>query len=147
MTTFTTEDRIIAEKPPVPTEEELAQIRYNQWQIKWGKDWVDAVKGGWNTQTTIQYFWPLTEQEELGLNFEGCEKPKLTTVSSGSGVTFCFPDATWGTTTINSNILSINPSDPVGQLSIGGVHIGIEKKPSWLQKQLYKLMGFNWKDK
>ena len=51
-------------------------------------------------QTQIEFFWPLTEQIPLDLDYTGCDTtPKL------------------------------------------------EKEPSWLQKILYKALGFNWKDK
>jgi len=96
-------------------------------------------------QIEIAFFWPLTEQIPLGLDYAGCAKPP--TVSPyhfDNGIT------TWttGTTAISPQPqLTITPNNPVGTLSIGGVNIGLEKKPSWLQKQLHKLLGFNWKDK
>jgi len=52
----------------------------------------------------------------------------------------------WGTTSI-SPTLSVSPTNSVGELSIGGVNIGIEKKPSALQRILYKLLGFKWSEK
>jgi hypothetical protein len=97
-------------------------------------------------QIEITFFWPLTEQIPLELDYAGCAKPP--TVSpyyfNTNGIT------TWttGTTAISPQPqLTITPNNPVGTLSIGGVNIGLEKKPTWLQKQLHKLLGFNWKDK
>jgi hypothetical protein len=97
-------------------------------------------------QIEIAFFWPLTEQIPLELDYVGCAKPS--TVSpyhfNPNGIT------TWttGTTAISPQPqLTITPNNPVGTLSIGGVNIGLEKKPTWLQKQLHKLLGFNWKDK
>lgn len=95
-------------------------------------------------QTEIQFFWPLTEQIDLGLNFEGCEKPKLSVPYSPAGPTFTISNATW--TTNIAPTLSVFPQNSVGQLNIGGVQIGMEKEPSWIQKLLYKLLGFDWKD-
>ena len=123
MTTFTTEDR-----------EYFCQ---NPWPNPWAspKDY---------RQTEIDFFWPLTEQIPLGLDYEGCEKPKLSvsTITGTEKYEF-YPF------TIPTNIaptLSINPSNPVGQLVIGGMQIGLEKQPTWYQKVVYKLLGFNWKD-
>ena len=96
-------------------------------------------------QLQIEFFWPLTEQIPLDLDYTGCS-PKPSeglTISSGSGVTFASP--TW--TTSIAPTLTVSPIDSKGTLSIGGVNVGLEKEPSWLQKILYKALGFNWKDK
>lgn len=122
MTTFTTEDRIGAEAIPEPS-----------WRERWGDRWIDAIEKNWTNQNSIEYFWPLTEQIPLGLNFEGCEPPKLYTLSN---------------TTV-SNVpaqLTITPNNPVGQLTLGPMSIGLESEPKWYQKVLYKLLGFNWKN-
>ena len=124
MTTFTTEDR-----------EYFAQ---NPWPQPWAspKDY---------NQTEIQFFWPLTEQIPLGLDYNGCEKPKLSVSTIIGTEKYEFYPTT--SSTIQSTVLSINPTNPVGQLSIGGIQIGMEDEPKWYQKVLYKLLGFNWKDR
>ena len=48
---------------------------------------------------------------------------------------------------VNTPTLSVQPKNSVGQLNIGGIQIGMEKQPTWYQKVVYKLLGFNWKDK
>jgi hypothetical protein len=93
-------------------------------------------------QLEIQFFFPLTEQIPLELDYAGCAKPPI--VLAEQQVLFT-TGATWATA-INPQ-LTITPNNPVGTLSIGGVNIGLENKPTWLQKQLHKLLGFNWKDK
>lgn len=107
----------------------------------WGKQYIAREYDP--RQLQIEYFFPLTEQIALPLDFEGCDtKPKLTTLSCETG------GITWST--VSTNIapqLTIDPIDSVGQLSIGGIRVGLEKKPSWAQRQLHKLLGFNWKDK
>ena len=91
----------------------------------------------------VQFF-PLTEQIPLDLDVEGCDtKPKITylygTVTDG---------ITWSTVATNmAPQLTITPIDSVGELSIGGINVGLEKKPTWLQRRLHKLLGFNWRDK
>jgi hypothetical protein len=96
-------------------------------------------------QLRIEYFWPLTEQIGLDLDYNGCDTRQSSglTVSSGTGITFANP--TWTTTVAPT--LSVSPTDAVGTLSIGGVNVGLEAKPKWYQKALFKILGFNWKDK
>jgi hypothetical protein len=122
MTTFTTEDRIFTAQYPWPAQ-----------------PWANAKD---YRQAEIPFFWPLTEQIPLGLDYTGCEKPKITTINP---VTFSVSNATWSTNI--SPTLSVKPQNSVGQLNIGGIEIGLEKEPKWHQKVLYKLLGFNWKNK
>ena len=99
-------------------------------------------------QLSIEYFWPLTEQIPLDLDYTGCEKPKLE-YSNPTGFTI-LDGGTWGTTTISNAIaptLSVSPVNPVGYLELGPLHVGQEKKPNILQRYFFKLLGFNWKDK
>ena len=123
MTTFTTEDRIFTAQYPWPN-------------VPWAnaKDY---------RQTEIQFFFPLTEQISLGLDYTGCEKPQSYTLSSDTGV-YTVGGLSWSTI---SPQLTIHATNSVGQLNIGGVSIGLEKHPTWYQRVVYKLLGFNWKDK
>ena len=134
MTTFTTEDRISSTqyftKGPWPNF-----------------PWTNAKD---YRQTEIEFFFPLTEQIPLGLDYTNCEKQKLTvTKIDGFTGTFSLPNTTWATvsTTTISPQLTITPNNSVGEISIGGIRVGLEKKPTWLQRKLHKLLGFNWKDK
>ena len=94
-------------------------------------------------QLEFQYFFPLTEQIPLALDYTGCAKPKLSVpFSAGTGLcTLAAP--TWSTNIAPT--LSVKPQNSVGQLNIGGIEIGMEKEPKWYQKMMYKLLGFNWK--
>lgn len=136
MTTFTTEDRLQFQKPSEPT-----------WEEKWGKVWVDSIKGDhdWYTQTKIEYFWPLTEQIGLELDYTGCSKESTLSYTIGSTV---IGGQTWGTIGMSTIApqLTITPNNPVGTLSIGGINIGLEKKPNIFQRVIHKLLGFGWKD-
>jgi hypothetical protein len=98
-------------------------------------------------QTEIQFFFPLTEQIGLELSYEGCDTQTQSTYSiwrdsTSTGVTW----TTVPTATISPQ-LTITPIHSVGELSIGGIRVGLETKPTWLQSKLHKLLGFNWKDK
>ena len=93
----------------------------------------------------VQFF-PLTEQIPLELSYEGCDtKPKLAPYTWKES-----DSTTYGWATVATNIspqLTITPTNSVGEISIGGIRVGLEKKPSWIQRRLHKLLGFNWKDK
>ena len=114
MTTFTTEDRIFTTQYPWPN-------------VPWAnaKDY---------RQTEIEFFFPLTEQIPLGLDYTGCEKPKLSVTTLDGGTTFFVLAPTWGTTTINPT-LSVQPQNSVGQLNIGGIQIGMEKQKTPIKKR------------
>lgn len=80
-------------------------------------------------QLEIQFFWPLTEQLKLDLDFSECDKPVLSTtinnsVTSGQILTHNGSNLTW-TTTFN----------------IDNVTFKSEKKISWLGRKLYNIMG------
>ena len=151
MTTITSEDRITSSQyftdPGILSDPNP-------------KIWSDVDKSWWGNQdpypsyqlslknikqVEIEFFWPLTEQIPLGLDYTGCEKPKLS-VSLDSGTTSFYLAPTWGTTNI-APTLSVKPQNSVGQLNIGGIEIGLEKQPTWYQKVVFKLLGFNWKDR
>jgi hypothetical protein len=119
MTTFTTEDR--------------------EWAY-----WHNYNLPKYNRQIEIEFFWPLTEQVPLDLDYTNCERPKLTMPTDELN-SITVSAATW-TTSINPQ-LTVTPINAVGQLTIGGINVGLDKKPTWLQRQLHKLLGFSWKDK
>ena len=101
-------------------------------------------------QLEFKFFFPLTEQIPLGLDYTDCEKPKLTYASS-TGLTIAgATGATWITTStdISAATLKVSkPDDIVGYFEIGPLQVGREKEPNILQKLIYKLLGFNWKGK
>lgn len=139
MTTFTTEDRIFSETVPEPT-----------WEERWGKTWVDAIRKNWNNQVDIKWFWPLTEQTELDLDYGPTH---LHYRAQGIAGVHSMPiqgsihEFTTVATTWASPSITITPTNSVGNLNLGGVSIGMENKPKWYQRALFKLLGFNWKDK
>ena len=121
MTTFTTEDR--------------------EWAF-WNT--YDCPK--YNRQTEIDFFWPLTEQISLGLNYDGCDtrENKGLYFSSGSSMYLS-----------NGSTMSVN-ADPIAWLSVNTnrleldveqTTILVKKKPALYRRALYKLMGIDWRIK
>ena len=101
-------------------------------------------------QLEIKYFWPLTEQIPLDLDYTGCEKPKLYTSSGGYTIANAATGTTWVTTAsdITASTLVLNkPGDIEGYFEIGPLQVATDKEPNILQKVIYKLLGFNWKKK
>ena len=140
MTTFTSEDRKMSSQyftdPGINDEGFFSRS-------PWPTDPWFTTKD--YRQTEIEFFFPLTEQIPLGLDYTGCEKPKITTLDTTG---FLMPS--WGITTVSNSVntptLTVQPQNSVGQLNIGGIQIGMEKQPTWYQKVVFKLLGFNWKD-
>jgi len=125
MTTFTTEDR--------------------EWAY-WNT--YDCPK--YSKQIEIEFFWPLTEQIPLDLEYgpthlhyraQGIAGVHSMPIQGSIHEFTIVP-----TTTSITPTLSVSPTNSVGQLNIGGIQIGMENKPKWYQKVLYKLLGFNWRN-
>ena len=88
-------------------------------------------------QQSIQFFWPLTEQIPLDLDYTNCEKPTLT-VGQPTGPTFY----TNGTTAATWVAMEINPQ----RLSIDVEEVIFKqrKQPSLLRRIVYKIIGLKW---
>jgi hypothetical protein len=83
-------------------------------------------------QLEIKFFWPLTEQIPLDLDYSNCERPKLTIDSTGILI---------GNTNglyISTGATSITPF-----LRIENEHLTVafSKKQPWYRKWIYKLLG------
>ena len=92
-------------------------------------------------QLNIEYFFPLTEQIPLELDYTDCAKPKLwTTIDSGLTLTVGTGGTTW--TTMPTNIGS-----PSFTINVDAMPITIisKKKPNFIMKFIYKSMGMKWK--
>jgi len=110
MTTFTTEDR--------------------EWAF-----WNNYHAPIYNRQTEIQFFWPLTEQLPLELDYAPCEPPKLK-VNYDQTHTF------YPTTTGNITITGANMC-----LDVETTTVKLKSSPHLLQRILYNLLGIKWKIK
>ena len=104
-----------------------------------------------NLQLEIQYFWPLTEQIPLDLDYTECNQPKYyvpsvpwgsigPSLDAGTGYTFTnqLTNQQWNTTSISAGKL---------QLDVDTTVIKVNDKPPLLRRGLYKLLGINWEIK
>jgi hypothetical protein len=97
-------------------------------------------------QLEIQYFFPLTEQIPLDLDYTDCDKPKLwfinSTVLSTDGIT----STSWA---VPSTIQFHADTESVGYWKVGeGLQMHNKKRPSWLHQMMTKVFfGWKWEDK
>lgn len=85
-------------------------------------------------QQEIKFFWPLTEQIPLDLDYTGCQKPAIS-VSSGFGTSITTVPTQW----ITSNSVK---SDEIDTKKLS---IVLDKKPNFVVRWLYKILHINWK--
>ena len=88
-------------------------------------------------QREIEFFWPLTEQIPLDLDYSNCVKPKLTISNAGgTGSTISSFPITGTTWTTSSFRMQENETTMI-----------VSKKPNLLRKLVFKLLGFKWEVK
>jgi hypothetical protein len=94
-------------------------------------------------QLEIQYFFPLTEQIPLDLDYTQPEKPLFWNTSVTSG-TYLIANGNGGTTwtTISNNLGTPSFTINVDEMPITIVS---KKKPNFIMKFIYKSMGMKWK--
>ena len=86
-------------------------------------------------QLEIEYFWPLTEQIPLDLDYTDCEKPKLSTLLTyNTSVNI----GNWSTTSIIANNLTID---------VASTTFKVDKEPNIIRKGLLNILGIKWEKK
>lgn len=109
-------------------------------------------------QLEIDYFWPLTEQVLLDLDFKPCqdyEEEKRKSYLSSSVLSGQFLVAgggigsTWATIDTN-NVLRFKPdADAIGYWELNkDMQVWRKQRPNWLHQKMTKaFFGWEWKDK
>ena len=92
-------------------------------------------------QLELEYFWPLTQQVPLDLDYKGCDKPKLTTFINdpyiiGNG--FLYSNGATTSYAITTSKLSIDVDSTI---------IKVSEKPNIIRRGLYKALGVKWEKK
>jgi len=101
------------------------------------------------TQQEIEFFWPLTEQIRLDLDYTDCYKPQhyCSSVNSIGAI----PVSTSYSLAPIMTGFQIRPTPvSVGYWGIGddSMQIHRENRPNWLRRTFSKiLIGWEWKDK
>lgn len=89
-------------------------------------------------QLQIEFFYPLTEQIPLDLNYEGCELPRYNTGNIDTGKLYVIGSNGPLSTTISASHII---------LDIETTKIKVKEEPSFCRKLLYKCMGLQWEKK
>jgi len=103
-------------------------------------------------QLEIEFFYPLTEQIPLALDYTDCDKPKLyTTGQLTGGISGSYLTSNdIGTTSWSvPNTIQFRPEPKsCGYWEFGeGFRFYNSKKPNWLNRKMTKIMfGMEWKD-
>lgn len=110
------------------------------------------------TQLEIEFFWPLTQQTNLDLDFKPCQdyeeqKRKAmwanSTVSSGQYLISNGGITTWSSINTNSTLAFKPAADAVGYWEINkDVQVWRKVRPHWLHQKMTKIFfGWEWKNK
>lgn len=89
-------------------------------------------------QQEIKFFWPLTEQIPLDLNYEGCERPKLSVPIDTNGLTYTLSAYDSAAVSIVASNMNIDVDTTV---------IKVKEKPNLCRRTLYKCLGLKWEVK
>jgi hypothetical protein len=84
-------------------------------------------------QKEIQFFWPLTEQIPLDLDYSECVKPTLSVCNINTGITISNPIS-------NTSIIT-------GNIDVEQINFTLNKNPNIIKKLALKLLGISWKVK
>ena len=91
-------------------------------------------------QLDFKFFWPLTEQIPLELDYTDCAKPQLSypLLPGGGGGTLYFGPYPTGITTITAAHLS---------LDIDTTTLKVREKPGLCRRTILKCLGLKWEIK
>ena len=91
-------------------------------------------------QLEIDFFWPLTEQMPLDLDYNGCDKPKMYAPIGAVPSNYAFYNTTGDSAhgTITASKLTID---------VGTTVFKVEEEPPLYRKVIYKLMNIKWEKK
>ena len=87
-------------------------------------------------QLEIQFFWPLTEQIPLGLDYTNCAKPKLAMPINSNTIAIS-NGGTYTTTIVASNL----------SLDVDTTTIKMKEKPGLCRRTILKCLGLKWEIK
>lgn len=88
-------------------------------------------------QLEIKFFWPLTEQVSLDLDYSECDRPKLSASINANG-NFTFANVGTVGTTITASHLTLDIETTV---------VKVKEEPGWCRKALLKCLGLRWEKK
>jgi hypothetical protein len=88
-------------------------------------------------QTEIKFFWPLTEQLPLDLNYKECDKPLLTAPTLSNQYLTINNGGTWTTGLVASHL----------NIDVDTTTVKLKEKPGLCRKTILKCLGLKWEIK
>lgn len=101
------------------------------------------------TQLEIQFFWPLTQQIPLELDYTDCAKRQLWWPTTGSNGSIMASGDNGTITWAQPQTIQFKPTpNSVGYWKVGdGLQMHNKKRPNWLNQKMTKLFfGWEWQD-
>jgi hypothetical protein len=113
-------------------------------------------------QQEIRFFWPLTEQEELALDFTPCKEydeqkrkewmTSSVSITAGTGLTLAAGangTVAWAAVDPSYQNFQVLPDGAVGSWQVTpNMSVGRKTKPNYIHRLFTKLtLGWEWKDK
>ena len=98
-------------------------------------------------QQEIKFFWPLTEQIPLDLDYTDCYRriTQSVAINGGTSITMSQPPVTWTTTIMSDEMETKKLSIKSDEMETKKLSIVLDKKPNFMLRWLYKLLKINWK--
>lgn len=88
-------------------------------------------------QQEIKFFWPLTEQIPLDLDYSECDKPKITVSSVEAGKYSLTSSSNWDSSNYTITAASLN-------LDVESTTVKLKEKPGFIRRSLYDCLGLKW---
>ena len=88
-------------------------------------------------QLEIEYFWPITEQIPLDLDYTDCEKPRLSITSSNGLLSGAYLLHNGKTTSYSVVASTLN-------IDVDTTIVKVNEKPNIFRRGLYKALGLKW---
>jgi hypothetical protein len=91
-------------------------------------------------QLELQYFWSLTEQIPLELDYSDCAKPQLSITSTNGIQSGSYFNSNGGTTSYSLVASTLN-------IDVDTTIVKVNEKPNIFRRGLYKALGLKWEKK
>jgi hypothetical protein len=89
-------------------------------------------------QIEINFFWPLTEQIPLNLDYSPCETSKIFKSDNYENTNFIIYPTTYNTVTVATSCLTLDIENTI---------IKVKNKPNVFRRILYETLGIKWEKK
>jgi hypothetical protein len=93
-------------------------------------------------QQEFKFFWPLTEQIPLDLDYSNCVKLKNCTINQNNGIISLSTGHTWTTSAMT---LTANKIETTIGIETPGLTMKSKKKPNVVRRALYSILGIKWR--